>query len=171
MSNNEHAGGEPRRRANDNYGRAPMTGTVFATGTLLALCLAGGLGLAATLTGQDARAQAQTPVATPTQGPGSSEGPSASPEPDQTSDPTQPPGHDSDPGDAETDQPTENVVHHVVAGDTLSALSKQYGVSVDQLVKYNEVNNPNLIYAGSSLRVPYLLIPQIDPDTGEIVSP
>ncbi len=167
MSENEHAGGEPRRRANDNYGRVPMTGTVFATGALLALCLAGGLGLAATLTSQDARAQAQTatPTATATPTPGSS----ASPEPDQTSDPTQPPGHDSDPGEAETDQPTENVVHHVVAGDTLSALSTQSGVSVDQLVKYNEVNNPNLIYAGSSLRVPYLLIPQINPDTGEIV--
>ena len=38
-------------------------------------------------------------------------------------------------------------------GDTLYGLSKKYGKSVSWLQKVNKISNPNLIYAGSKLRV------------------
>lgn len=39
-------------------------------------------------------------------------------------------------------------------GDTLWALSRKYGTTVDKLAKMNNIKNPNLIYAGASLKVP-----------------
>ena len=36
-------------------------------------------------------------------------------------------------------------------GDTLSGIAYKYGVSVQQLVSWNNIRNPNLIYAGNSL--------------------
>lgn len=41
----------------------------------------------------------------------------------------------------------------VKPGDTLSQLGKRYGVSVAQLVKWNNISNPNLIWVGQSLTV------------------
>lgn len=39
-------------------------------------------------------------------------------------------------------------------GDTLSALAIEYGTTVAELVKLNNIENPNLIYAGNGLFVP-----------------
>jgi LysM domain. len=42
-------------------------------------------------------------------------------------------------------------------GDTLSKLSRKYsgrGSYYPQILLFNEINNPNLIYAGASLKVP-----------------
>lgn len=47
-----------------------------------------------------------------------------------------------------------DTVWHVEAGDTLASISAETGVSVDALVEHNSIANPNLIYAGSALRVP-----------------
>lgn len=41
----------------------------------------------------------------------------------------------------------------VKSGDTLSKIAKQYGTTVNQLVAWNNIKNPNLIYAGQKLRV------------------
>lgn len=41
----------------------------------------------------------------------------------------------------------------VKAGDTLSAIAKKYNTTVDKLVKLNNINNANKIYAGQKLRV------------------
>lgn len=41
----------------------------------------------------------------------------------------------------------------IKSGDTLYGLSKKYGKSVSWLQKVNKISNPNLIYAGSKLRV------------------
>lgn len=41
----------------------------------------------------------------------------------------------------------------VVLGDTLGKVANRFGVSVDQLVKLNNISNPNLIYVGEVLRV------------------
>lgn len=39
-------------------------------------------------------------------------------------------------------------------GDTLSALAKKFGTSVDALAKKNNIQNPDLIYAGNTLLIP-----------------
>lgn len=43
--------------------------------------------------------------------------------------------------------------HKVVAGDTLSAIAKRYGTTVDQLVRWNNIKDPNMIYMGQTFRV------------------
>lgn len=45
-------------------------------------------------------------------------------------------------------------VYVVVWGDTLTEISNMTGFSVDFLAAYNHIENPNLIYAGESLRYP-----------------
>ena len=42
----------------------------------------------------------------------------------------------------------------VVSGDTLSEIALRYGVTVDQLIKTNRINDPNLIYIGQILTLP-----------------
>ena len=44
--------------------------------------------------------------------------------------------------------------YKIQSGDTLSALARRFGTSVDALAKANGIQNPNLIYAGANLRVP-----------------
>ena len=39
-------------------------------------------------------------------------------------------------------------------GDTLSDFAQQYNTTVAELVKLNNISNPNLIYAGSTLKIP-----------------
>ena len=51
------------------------------------------------------------------------------------------------------DSPTPRV-HTVVAGDTLSAISQQYGVGVEELLAANGLDDPNLIYVGQQLTIP-----------------
>ena len=51
------------------------------------------------------------------------------------------------------DNPTPRT-HIVAAGDTLLAISQQYGVSVDELMAANGLDNPNLIYIGQRLTIP-----------------
>lgn len=44
--------------------------------------------------------------------------------------------------------------HNVVRGDTLWALARTYGTTVNQLLAWNpEIKNPNLIYVGQKVRV------------------
>ena len=45
------------------------------------------------------------------------------------------------------------VYYKVVSGDTLSKIAKKYGTTVNQLVSWNNIKNPNLIYVGQNLRV------------------
>lgn len=44
--------------------------------------------------------------------------------------------------------------HLIKRGDTLSALAQRYGTTVDTLARLNNIANPDLIYAGESLRLP-----------------
>lgn len=41
----------------------------------------------------------------------------------------------------------------VQKGDNLTKIANRYGTTVDQLVKWNNISNPNLIYPGQKLRV------------------
>lgn len=72
-----------------------------------------------------------------------------------TAGPTAPPERGSAPITA---QPADTV-RYIHWGDTLSKISLETGVSVDRLAQYNAIPKVDLIYADSSLRVPYLLIP------------
>lgn len=48
----------------------------------------------------------------------------------------------------------ETVVYTVTRGDTLSAIARRYGVTVSEIVKLNNIQNPNLIYVGQRLYIP-----------------
>lgn len=48
----------------------------------------------------------------------------------------------------------QEIIYEVVKGDTLSKIAKAYGVSVDTLVKHNNIKNKNLIYVGQKIRIP-----------------
>ncbi len=56
----------------------------------------------------------------------------------------------------ETPPPTPNDTESIIIkrGDTLSELAIEYGTTVDRLVELNNIANPNLIFAGSTLLVP-----------------
>jgi len=40
------------------------------------------------------------------------------------------------------------------SGDTLSKIAKRFGVTVDAMVKANNIANPNLIKPGQVLKIP-----------------
>ena len=48
----------------------------------------------------------------------------------------------------------QGAVHNVQYGETLSQIAAQYGVSVQAIMQYNQIYNPNSIYAGQSLVIP-----------------
>ena len=54
---------------------------------------------------------------------------------------------------AQVAQAKKEGYYTVVLGDTLGKISNRFGVSVDQLVKLNNIDNPNLIYVGTVLKV------------------
>ena len=49
---------------------------------------------------------------------------------------------------------TSHKLYIVKWGDTLSALSVKFGVTIDSIVNLNNIANPNLIYVGEILRIP-----------------
>ena len=54
---------------------------------------------------------------------------------------------------AQVSQAKEQGYYTVVLGDTLGKVANRFGVSVDELVKLNNLSNPNLIYVGTVLKV------------------
>lgn len=48
---------------------------------------------------------------------------------------------------------SSGVYYIVKSGDTLSAIAKKYGTTISQLVKWNGIKNPNLIYVNQKIRV------------------
>lgn len=50
---------------------------------------------------------------------------------------------------------SDDKIHIVKKGETLSAISKRYGVSIDELMNANKfIKNPNKIYIGDKLTIP-----------------
>ena len=47
----------------------------------------------------------------------------------------------------------EEVWYTVKKGDNLTKIAKKFGVTVDSIVKLNNIENPNLIYPGQKLRI------------------
>lgn len=48
---------------------------------------------------------------------------------------------------------TQKTYYTVQSGDNLTKIANKYGTTVNQLVSWNNIKNPNLIYAGQKLRV------------------
>lgn len=48
---------------------------------------------------------------------------------------------------------TAATYYTIQSGDTLWGISQKYGTTVDNLVRLNNIKNPNLIYAGTKIRV------------------
>lgn len=48
---------------------------------------------------------------------------------------------------------TGSIIYTVRRGDTLSQISKAYGVTVAHIIEINNIQNPNLIYPGQKLRI------------------
>ena len=59
-----------------------------------------------------------------------------------------------------TPQPTviKNVTYVVKKGDTLGAIAKKYGTTVDAVVKQNKISNPNKISVGQKLSIPSTIV-------------
>lgn len=49
---------------------------------------------------------------------------------------------------------TNHILYIVRSGNTLSGISREYGVSINSIVQLNNIENPNLIYVGEILRIP-----------------
>ena len=51
--------------------------------------------------------------------------------------------------------PVQNYITYVIQpGDTLSEIAQRYGTSYQTLAALNQISNPNLIYAGQTIRIP-----------------
>jgi LysM repeat protein len=50
--------------------------------------------------------------------------------------------------------PTPQIVHVIVSGDTLFALALKYDITVDDIVKANNIQNPNNVALGTKLIIP-----------------
>lgn len=48
---------------------------------------------------------------------------------------------------------TRHIIYTVKSGDTLTFISKKYGVTIQSIVELNDIVNPNLIYIGEKLRI------------------
>jgi len=46
------------------------------------------------------------------------------------------------------------IEYTIQSGDTLWDLSKKYNTTVEKLAEFNNIENPNLIYAGATLKIP-----------------
>lgn len=53
----------------------------------------------------------------------------------------------------EEPKPEKEIIHTVVRGETLTSIAKKYGVTVSELVKLNNIKNPNLILVGQKLKI------------------
>lgn len=50
----------------------------------------------------------------------------------------------------------EDIETYVIRrGDTLNKIAKNFNISVKEILKYNKIKNPDLIYAGDTILIPY----------------
>ena len=47
------------------------------------------------------------------------------------------------------------ITYTIQAGDTLSAVAKKFNVTVDQLARWNDIKNPNIITVGQQIKVKF----------------
>ena len=56
-------------------------------------------------------------------------------------------------GEDDTLHDCSHVIYLIKWGDTLTSIARKFGVSIQSIVEENNISNPNLIYAGSLLRI------------------
>ncbi len=112
----------------------------------------------------DATARALTPTVAATPSPAGDKAPAPTSLPTAASSATPPspesglppmPGNETPtpaPGTATPDQ--DIFTYTVQPGDTLSAIARQFGVSVDDLIQHNQLLDPNALRSGQSIRIP-----------------
>lgn len=54
---------------------------------------------------------------------------------------------------------TGSIIYTVKRGDSLYRIARSYGVTVNQIVSLNNIQNPNLIYPGQKLRITSISMP------------
>ena len=47
------------------------------------------------------------------------------------------------------------IPYQVQAGETLSAIAKKFNVSIEQLMKWNNIQDPNMLTIGQQLRIKF----------------
>ena len=59
--------------------------------------------------------------------------------------------------DEETDQVTGGSIlpYAVQSGDTLAKIAKKYNVTMEQLIKWNDIKNPDMITVGQQLKIKF----------------
>jgi LysM repeat protein len=50
-------------------------------------------------------------------------------------------------------EPPPQVSHKITKGETLTSIAKRYGTTVAELAKKNNIKNPDLIYAGATIKL------------------
>ena len=62
--------------------------------------------------------------------------------------------------DSATPEPNDVITYIVKPGDTLSGIALRFGTTYQEIAAYNNISNPNLIYAGQRLLIPLGYNPQ-----------
>ena len=59
--------------------------------------------------------------------------------------------------DEELDQVTGGtaIPYSVQPGDTLNAIAQKFGVSMEQLIRWNNIQDPNMLQIGTSLKIKF----------------
>lgn len=48
----------------------------------------------------------------------------------------------------------EPIEYKIKSGDTLSGIAQQFGITVEDIVKYNNITDPNAVYEGQTILIP-----------------
>lgn len=141
--------GPVRTRGSLGYGKGPLVaGVAVAVVLIPALILSGFGAVSAMTTASSAASSTQPTEAPPTSVPGDTT--------PGTDDPVTPPDRDSDQIGA---TPPADEIYYIQDGDTLTALSARFGISIDYIADYNAVRDVNVISTGAVLRVPFIYVP------------
>ncbi len=66
----------------------------------------------------------------------------------------------NNPPAADTPAPADNlanrqqVIHEVQSGETLAVIAGKYGATLDEVIKLNQLTNPDVVYVGQQLAIP-----------------
>jgi LysM repeat protein len=145
--------GTVRTRGALGYARGPLVAGSLVGTVLIAVLILGGIGATSGMTAKGA-----TPITTQTSSPQTEAPPTSVPggSTPGTDDPVTPPDRDSDQIGV---TPPADEIYYIQEGDTLTALSARFGMSIDAMADYNAVRDVNVISEGAVLLVPFIYVP------------